>query len=298
MKKNIFITILIIATFIPFGALAQGVAINEDNSTPDASAILDVKSTTKGLLIPSMTTFQRNAIVSPAEGLMIYNTTTHEINQRQNGLWKYFINNDYWVRGGGQMFNIGDKIGINIAGPNERLEVGGNIRATGSMIIDNTSAILQLKSAATNKGFMQLSGDNVRIGTNSGNATGNVIFRMNGNDRIKINPEGDIDVEGKITNTASTGNASLIPYCYGKIDDDGTIISGTGNFTAVRLLSGYYRISCAGVSYNSIVIISASSGGRTASAWVSDDQTIDIVTYSIFTNLTSDVVFQFVVYNP
>lgn len=297
MKKNIFTAILIICTFIHFGALAQGVAINKDNSIPDASAILDVQSTTKGLLIPSMTTFQRNAIVSPAEGLMIYNTTTHEINQRQNGIWKYFLNNDYWVRGGGQMFNIGDKIGINIAGPNERLEVGGNIRATGSMIIDNTSAIVQLKSAATNKGFMQLSGDNVRIGTNSGNASGNVIFRMNGNDRITINPEGDIDVEGKITNTASTGNASLIPFCYGRIDSDGSIISGTGNFTAVRLSVGYYRVYCTGVSVDSIVIIT-SNGDKTASGLAFDDQTIDIVLYDISTNLISDGIVQFVVYNP
>lgn len=297
MKKNIFITILIVSTFIHFGTLAQGVAINENNSTPDASAILDVQSTTKGLLIPSMTTFQRNAIVSPAEGLMIYNTTTHEINQRQNGLWKYFLNNDYWIRGGGQMFNIGDKIGINIAGPNERLEVGGNIRTTGSMIIDNTSAILQLKSAAVNKGFMQLSGDNVRIGTNSGNATGNVIFRMNGNDRITINPEGDIDIEGKITNIASTGNASLIPYCYGKIDDDGSIISGTGNFTAARLSVGYYRIYCSGVSFDSIVI-ATSIADNSASALAFDDQTIDIVLYDISTHNLSDNLFQFIVYNP
>jgi uncharacterized protein (TIGR02145 family) len=41
----------------------------------DASAILDLQSSSKGLLIPRMTSTERSAIASPAAGLMIYNTT-------------------------------------------------------------------------------------------------------------------------------------------------------------------------------------------------------------------------------
>jgi hypothetical protein len=44
--------------------------------TANASSILDVQSTTRGFLPPRMTTTQRNAISSPAAGLVIYNTTT------------------------------------------------------------------------------------------------------------------------------------------------------------------------------------------------------------------------------
>lgn len=44
--------------------------------TADASALLDVQSTTRGFLPPRMTTTQRNAIASPAAGLTIFNTTT------------------------------------------------------------------------------------------------------------------------------------------------------------------------------------------------------------------------------
>lgn len=44
-------------------------------STPDASALLDMNSTTRGMLAPRMTTAQRNAIASPADGLMVYDTT-------------------------------------------------------------------------------------------------------------------------------------------------------------------------------------------------------------------------------
>ena len=43
-------------------------------TTPDASSALDITSTTKGLLIPRMTNVQRDAISSPATGLMIYQT--------------------------------------------------------------------------------------------------------------------------------------------------------------------------------------------------------------------------------
>jgi len=55
---------------------AQSVAINTDGSNPDTSAILDVKSTTKGMLIPRLTATQKNAIVSPATGLLVYQTNS------------------------------------------------------------------------------------------------------------------------------------------------------------------------------------------------------------------------------
>ena len=54
----------------------NGNTVGVNNSAPDASAILDVNSTTKGLLPPRMTTFQRNAIASPAQGLIIFNIST------------------------------------------------------------------------------------------------------------------------------------------------------------------------------------------------------------------------------
>ncbi|MFT7049541.1 MAG: hypothetical protein ACJAZK_000124 [Psychroserpens sp.] len=47
-------------------------------TTPDISSILDVSSNSKGLLMPRLTTLERDAIVSPATGLMIYNTTLND----------------------------------------------------------------------------------------------------------------------------------------------------------------------------------------------------------------------------
>lgn len=51
---------------------AQSFSINTDGSIADTSAILDLKSTTKGFLVPRMTKTQRNDIFSPANGLIIY----------------------------------------------------------------------------------------------------------------------------------------------------------------------------------------------------------------------------------
>lgn len=56
------------------GLLAQGVAINTDGTTADPSAMLHVKSSTSGFLLPTMTTAQRTAIVHPATGLLVYQT--------------------------------------------------------------------------------------------------------------------------------------------------------------------------------------------------------------------------------
>ncbi|MDF1695538.1 MAG: FISUMP domain-containing protein [Saprospiraceae bacterium] len=72
MKKTHFIVLLIIM-FYGF-TLSGQVAVNTDGSTADNSAILDVKSTEKGLLIPRMTEMEKENINSPATGLMVFQT--------------------------------------------------------------------------------------------------------------------------------------------------------------------------------------------------------------------------------
>lgn len=57
-------------------------------TTTSASAILQIDSTTKGVRLPRMTTTQRDAISSPAEGLEIYNTTTHTKDFYNGTAWK------------------------------------------------------------------------------------------------------------------------------------------------------------------------------------------------------------------
>lgn len=55
-------------------AQAQNIAINSSGASPDGSAMLDITSTTGGLLIPRMNAAQRAAIASPANGLLVYQT--------------------------------------------------------------------------------------------------------------------------------------------------------------------------------------------------------------------------------
>ncbi len=65
-------------------------ALGLATTTPVASSILEMVSTTKGVLIPRMTTTQRDAISSPADSLRIYNTTTDAHNYFDGTDWLAF----------------------------------------------------------------------------------------------------------------------------------------------------------------------------------------------------------------
>lgn len=79
-------------------AYAQNVGINEDGGDPDASAILDLNSTAKGFLVPRMTTGEREAISSPAEGLITYDTNYQSLWYFDGATWQMM---DMTVSGSG-----------------------------------------------------------------------------------------------------------------------------------------------------------------------------------------------------
>ena len=281
MKRILFF--LLVALSAQFANAQNNVGIG--TTTPNPKAALDISSTTKGLLIPSMSTGQRIVIANPAEGLLVYDLTFSRLYQFQDGAWRNFIDNSYWTRSTTRqrVFNLSDSIGIGTSIPQERLHVAGNIKAIGDLLttgdvkMNNPASILQIQNAGNNKAYLQLSGNNLRMGTNSGNTTGNLIIRMNGTDRVFVNEDGkvrigtvgvsnptpdldvtgNINVSGSITKTSITGSASLLPFCYGTLAANGAVSSGTGNFTALRVSVGRYRIICAGITTNSVVIVNA-----------------------------------------
>ena len=64
--KNFILCIILI---FPLSIFAQNVGINEDGSAPNNGAILDIESSSKGILIPRL---QTTAVSNPAEGMLIF----------------------------------------------------------------------------------------------------------------------------------------------------------------------------------------------------------------------------------
>jgi uncharacterized protein (TIGR02145 family) len=90
MKKRLFSLLVAVALLIGSQSFAQtGVAINNTGADAVGSAMLDVSSTSKGFLPPRMTSAQRNAISSPVEGLVIYNTDEKVLNVYNGTSWDY-----------------------------------------------------------------------------------------------------------------------------------------------------------------------------------------------------------------
>jgi hypothetical protein len=72
-RNSLVIGIVVFSFFFSVESFAQqnvGIGTN----MPDGSAILDLTATDKGMLVPRVTTIQRNAIVTPATGLLVYDT--------------------------------------------------------------------------------------------------------------------------------------------------------------------------------------------------------------------------------
>ncbi len=80
MKNYIFL----LALFVMGGITAQ---VGVGTTTPDPSAALDIDVNNAGLLIPRLTTEQRNAIQNPADGLLIVNTTLEAFQYHYDGTW-------------------------------------------------------------------------------------------------------------------------------------------------------------------------------------------------------------------
>ncbi len=83
-KFTVSLFILLFAGRLPVSAQ---VSVNNDHSAPDPSAMLDVKSTSMGILVPRMPVAQRDAIAGPATGLLIYNETTNHFDYFRGDCW-------------------------------------------------------------------------------------------------------------------------------------------------------------------------------------------------------------------
>lgn len=115
-------------------------SINEDGSDPDESAILDLQSASKGILIPRLNTAARDLIDSPATGLLIYQTDSE--------VGFYFFDGSDWVRLGTGDSNTTDELNISaiLDGTNLEIEDAG-----GALVIDLSSLINDADSDPSNE---------------------------------------------------------------------------------------------------------------------------------------------------
>lgn len=150
--KSKLITFIILGTCAT--AIGQTVGIGSTSFTPNASSVLELRTTTAGFLMPRMTEVQRDAIVSPAEGLLVYqNNGTRGFKYYDGTAWVPFGGtaaadnfgnhiaeanielDDFWLSNDGgsegiRISNVGN-VGIGTATPAERLQVAGKV------VVDN-----------------------------------------------------------------------------------------------------------------------------------------------------------------
>jgi len=143
--KNLFYLLFLVLSL----SVSAQVGINNDNSTPDPSAMLDVKSTTKGLLAPRMTQVQRNAITNPATGLTIFQTDVgpglyYNAGTPAIPAWSLVGSNaGHWQTNGSNIYyNLGN-VGIGTSTPDAPLSLAnislGGIATAGSFQIGQSN---------------------------------------------------------------------------------------------------------------------------------------------------------------
>ena len=247
MIKKVFIScILLLGVQMSYSQVGIG------TSTPDNSSVLEVSSTSKGVLFPRMTTAQRDAMVNPAKGLTIYNldedclqinfgTTNNSDWSCVNGLSSSTVDNDCDSNGfegvyvNGVALTTSNKFSVTITNNSfntvdmnfstDDLELSGvnglsvnSVNLSSATIIAGSSQIIEYSLTGTPVGTGVLTGVWTKLGLNC-TKTINI---THGDARfilpqivtvISVN-DGISDVQGKIDNGVNQLTVS-IPYTEG-----------------------------------------------------------------------------------
>jgi len=151
-------------------ALAQSVGIG--TATPAASAQLDVSSTTKGVLVPRVTTAQMNAIAAPDNGLLVYNTDSAAFAYRDASGWLYLRGNANRANGWSTLGNAGTDPATHFIGTTDEqpVVVRQNNQRAGFLATSNTSwGVGALNPAGTGTGNIALGAATLNSNTTGSN---------------------------------------------------------------------------------------------------------------------------------
>ena len=239
MKK--ILTLLLPAFFACYLISAQqGVGINTDGSAPHPSAMLEIKSTNKGLLIPRMTSGERDAINSPALGLLVYETTSNSIWAFNGTSWTQLGTggsggNSPWVVSGNNIYNSNSgNVGIGVNAPTAKLHLSGLMKIDdGQIDIDNAIGQFRILSNGSPKGYFKLNGSSgdIEIGTNVlYNDIGKLTLETKSTPRLTILPNGNVGIGTIVPSTKFDVNGTI--HTSGRIEADG-VVEVRGGFSAI-----------------------------------------------------------------
>jgi hypothetical protein len=140
-----------LSLFIPVCLMSQGVGIG--TNLPDASAILELQSSNKGFLLPRLTTTLRNAIPSPAEGLLVFDTDLKAIFIFKNGAWQnYLSDSPSWSIAGNSSTTASNFIGT-IDAQSIRFRVNNIVAGIISSSTNGNTALGQKALSSNTSGF-------------------------------------------------------------------------------------------------------------------------------------------------
>lgn len=209
MKIKLLISVLSI--LFAFSIQAQ---VGIGTETPNASSLLDLSSTSKGLLVPRMTEAQRNAISNPPVGLLVYQTNGQAFYYKDHFWWKILASND------NKSFMVGSiKGGIpNYGSQNLFFGFGNFAYATSG---DNNTAI----------GFMAIS---------SSDGSGNTAVGSNAMRQGQTNTDGSyntaVGVRALSNGDDGDYNTAIGASSIEKVEGDNN--SGLGNRTLFNTTTG------------------------------------------------------------
>jgi hypothetical protein len=189
--KILLVTCL--SLLISITSFGQGVAINNDGATPNGSAILDVKSTNKGLLIPRMNSSERTGILAPAPGLLVYDNETESFWFYKTAGWTELVaggstTSTLWNQSGPDIYNTNSSnVGIGTNTPASKLTIQTPINTAGWQHIGGADSIIVSEG---------IGGVSAAIGTTTNHA-----FRLNANGtgKLHVYPAGEVVVGSNST---------------------------------------------------------------------------------------------------